>query len=139
MTPSTALVEQVQRHLLDHPDADPDDVLARLAPLLPGDRRREVLRLVRARRRGLGAIDDLLADESVSEVMINGPGAVWVERAGRVEVSEVRLERAEIDLLVERLVVPIGRRVDQRSPTVGGTTMWTRLPSDSRPSTVGDR
>ena len=131
MSQERMLAERVQAHLLDHPDADPATVLGGLAPLLPHDDRSEVLRLVRARRGGLGPIDELLLDPEVSEVMVNGPGPVWVERAGRVEASAVELDRREIDLLVERLVVPIGRRVDQRSPCVDG-----RLADGSRVNIV---
>ncbi|MGB1680841.1 MAG: CpaF family protein [Acidimicrobiales bacterium] len=125
------LVDQVQEHLLEHPADDPAEVLGRLEPLLPHSSRNEVLRLVAARRTGLGAIDSLLADPSVSEVMVNGPGPVWVERAGAIGATEIWLERADIDLLIERLVVPIGRRVDQRSPTVDG-----RLADGSRVNIV---
>ena len=114
------LVERVQRHLLDHPAADAAAVLTGIAPLLPLGERGEVLRLVAARRDGLGAIDALLSDPDVSEIMINGPGPVLVERAGVVEPTELDLDGTEVALLVERLVVPIGRRVDQRSPCVDG-------------------
>jgi len=115
-----ALAESVQRELLDLPDNDPRQVLSRHAPLLGQRDRAEVLRLVSARRQGLGAIDELLDDPTINEVMINGPGRVWVERLGSVSQSHLELSRREIDLLIERLVVPIGRRVDQRSPSVDG-------------------
>lgn len=131
MSAGGSLVDQVQAHLLDHPDAEPATVLGRLAPLLPHEDRAEVLRLVRARRAGLGAIDRLLSDPAVSELMINGPGAVWIERAGAIEPTNTVLDRPEIDLLIERLVVPIGRRVDQRSPCVDG-----RLADGSRVNIV---
>lgn len=122
-----SIVDDLQRHLLDHPDADPVAELTRRAPLLPRDERVEVLRQVEARRVGLGAIDTLRADPSVSEIMVNGPGPVWVERHGELTCSDVVLDRAAIEHLVERLVVPIGRRVDQSSPCVDG-----RLPDGSR-------
>ena len=131
MSSERVLAERVQAHLLDHPDADPTEVLGDLAPLLPHDGRREVLRLVRSRRVGLGPIDDLLADPEVSEVMVNGPGIVWIERGATLEPSSIELDSREIDLLVERLVVPIGRRVDQRSPCVDG-----RLADGSRVNIV---
>jgi pilus assembly protein CpaF len=131
VNPVRAFADQVQSQLLDHPDADPVEVLGEIAPLLPAEDRAEVIRLVRARRGGLGPIDALLLDPAVSEVMVNGPGAVWVERHGSVQPSDVALDRAEIDLLIERLVVPIGRRVDQRSPCVDG-----RLADGSRVNVV---
>ncbi|MEO0492550.1 MAG: ATPase, T2SS/T4P/T4SS family [Actinomycetota bacterium] len=114
------LAERLQEHLLDHPDSDPAAVLGRLAPLLGRDEREVILRQVAARRDGLGAIDVLRRDPAVSEIMVNGPGPVWTERDGVIERSDVRLDAAEVDHLVERLVVPIGRRVDQRTPCVDG-------------------
>ncbi len=112
------LVAAVHRLLLEHPDADPADLLVDLAPLVTADRRAAIIGEVEARRSGLGALDRFFADPTVSEVMINGPGPIWIERHGRIESTEVELDRAEIDRLVERLVTPIGRRVDQRSPCV---------------------
>ncbi|HAI64756.1 MAG TPA: hypothetical protein DCM13_07715 [Acidimicrobiaceae bacterium] len=112
--------DRLQHHLLDHPDADPSRVLAELAPLLSRSERSDVLRQVTARRDGLGAIDVLRADPTVSEIMINGPGPVWVERNGALAPSDIRLDAVELDHLVERLVIPIGRRVDQRTPCVDG-------------------
>ena len=131
MSVERRLADQVQAHLLDQPDADPTAVLGRLAPLLPQDERVEVLRLVRSRRVGLGPVDELLGDPRVSEVMVNGPGTVWIEREGRLEASALSLDRGEIDLLVERLMIPIGRRVDQRSPCIDG-----RLADGSRVNIV---
>ncbi|NDH11182.1 MAG: CpaF family protein, partial [Actinobacteria bacterium] len=116
----SSLADRLQHHLLDHPDADPARVLAELAPLLSRSERSDVLRQVTARREGLGAIDVLRADPTVSEIMINGPGPVWVERHGALAPSDIRLDAVELDHLVERLVIPIGRRVDQRTPCVDG-------------------
>ena len=120
MTSLRSLADSVQDVLLDDPHCDPRQVLTAQAPLLGQHDRAEVLRLVSARRQGLGPIDELFDDPTVSEVMVNGPGPVWVERDGELAASKLELNRQEIDLLVERLVVPIGRRVDQRSPTVDG-------------------
>jgi pilus assembly protein CpaF len=87
---------------------------------------------VRQRVAGLGPLEALLADGDVSEVMVNGPGAaVWVERAGRLEVTELVLDRRAIDLVVERIVAPLGLRVDRTSPTVDA-----RLPDGSRVNIV---
>ena len=125
------LVEQLHQELLDHPDLDPQRLLGTRAPLLPASAQREILRRVEARRHGFGVLDDVLGDPEVTEVMINGPGPVWVERRGRIEPSGLRLDRNEIDHLVERVVAPIGRRVDRRSPCVDG-----RLPDGSRINVV---
>ncbi len=101
------------------------------SPLLTAAQRHDVCCRVASRVEGFGALDELLADHDVSEIMINGPGPVWVERHGVLELSGISLDRAEIDRLVERMVAPIGRRVDRRSPWVDG-----RLPDGSRLNVV---
>jgi len=58
------------------------------------------------------------ADPSVSDVLVNGPGPVWIERSGRLEMTEMILGAAEIDGLLERVVSPLGLRVDRSSPMV---------------------
>src|SRR3954454_14144458 len=66
---------------------------------------------------GLGPLEELLADPQVEEVMVNGPGHVYVERGGRIERSEISFgsERALRDA-IERILAPLGRRVDELSP-----------------------
>ena len=66
---------------------------------------------------GLGPLEDLLADPLVEEVMVNGPGAVYVERAGRVEPTAVSFpDEAALRDAIERILAPLGRRVDEASP-----------------------
>ena len=105
--------------------------IARHAPLLGAHERESLHRQVSARLAGLGPIEPFLCDPAISEIMINGPGAVWVERRGRIERSGVALNEAELGLLVERIVAPIGRIVDPRKPWVDG-----RLTDGSRVNIV---
>jgi pilus assembly protein CpaF len=127
------LAERVHAHLVRRDPATAAErsrVLAAVRaedPLLPLAAASEVAGAVAARVGGLGPVEDLLADPAVSEVMVNGPGRVWVERAGRLEVTTVELDRASIELLVERVVAPLGLRVDRSSPVVDA-----RLPDGSR-------
>jgi pilus assembly protein CpaF len=66
---------------------------------------------------GLGPLEPLLADPRVDEVMVNGPDEVYVERAGRVEPAAIRFEsEAELMHAIERILAPLGRRVDEASP-----------------------
>jgi len=66
---------------------------------------------------GLGPLEPLLADPSVDEVMVNGPGAVFVERRGRLERTDVSFgSGADLMHTVERILAPLGRRVDEASP-----------------------
>src|SRR3954454_12114965 len=87
------------------------------AAALP-DAEREALaaRVVRLAT-GLGPLEPLLSDPRVDEVMVNGPGEVWVERAGRIEPTAVTFG-SESELLhsIERILAPLGRRVDEASP-----------------------
>ena len=68
---------------------------------------------------GLGPLEELLSDPAVEEVMVNGHERVYVERAGRIELTEVRFasEQALRDA-IERILTPLGRRVDELSPMV---------------------
>jgi pilus assembly protein CpaF len=76
---------------------------------------------------GLGPIEPLLADPEVTEVMVNGPGHAYVERAGRLERVSLPLDAPAIVRLVERVVAPLGLRLDRSSPMVDA-----RLPDGSR-------
>ncbi len=81
---------------------------------------------------GLGPLEDLLADPSVEEVMVNGPDEVYVERAGRIEQVDVRFpSEEELRNSIERILAPLGRRIDELSPMVDA-----RLADGSRVNVV---
>jgi pilus assembly protein CpaF len=81
---------------------------------------------------GLGPLEDLLADPSVEEVMVNGPDEVYVERAGRIEGVDVRFpDEEELRNAIERILAPLGRRIDELSPMVDA-----RLADGSRVNVV---
>jgi pilus assembly protein CpaF len=125
-----------RRVLAAGPDDPVDDrALAHLvrveAPLLDTTEVTGVVARVRARIGGMGPLEPLLADPLVSDVLVNGPGPVWVERAGRLERTAVTLDRAAIGLLVERVVAPLGLRADRATPIVDA-----RLPDGSRAHVV---
>jgi pilus assembly protein CpaF len=66
---------------------------------------------------GLGPLEELLGDPEVEEVMVNGHSAVYVERGGRIEATEVRFDsEQELRDAIERILAPVGRRVDELSP-----------------------
>jgi pilus assembly protein CpaF len=103
------------------------DLVRRRAPLLDAAGAQAAVRRVQARMHGLGVLDPLLGDDAVTDVLVNGPGPVWVERNGRVEPTAVVLDDAEVRRLVERVVSPLGLHADRRSPLVDA-----RLPDGSR-------
>jgi pilus assembly protein CpaF len=68
---------------------------------------------------GLGPLEPLLRDPDVTEVMVNGPGQVWVERGGRLESVEARFADSDHLLhVIDRILAPLGRRLDEASPMV---------------------
>jgi pilus assembly protein CpaF len=103
------------------------ELVTRHAPLLDATEADAAVRRVQARMQGLGVLDGLLADEAVTDVLVNGPGPVWVERHGQIEVTDLALDDAEVRRLVERVVTPLGLRADRRNPLVDA-----RLPDGSR-------
>ncbi|MGH9165239.1 MAG: CpaF family protein, partial [Acidimicrobiales bacterium] len=103
----------------------------RADPLLAPESLRSVVAEVLARATGLGPLEPLLRDPLVSEVMVCGPHRVWVERAGVLERVVVDLDAATIEHLIERIVGPLGLRIDRASPMVDA-----RLPDGSRVNAV---
>ena len=92
----------------------------------------ELLRLVLDEALGLGPLETLLADEGIREVMVNGPDTIFVERGGRLERSATRFSgETALRGIVERIVSPLGRRIDEASPMVDA-----RLPDGSRVNVV---
>lgn len=81
---------------------------------------------------GYGPIQPLLKDDSVTEVMVNGPNQVYVERKGKLVLTEVRFrDDAHVMHVIEKIVSPLGRRIDESSPMVDA-----RLPDGSRVNAV---
>jgi pilus assembly protein CpaF len=102
------------------------------AAVLPVDLREELAERVIRDSVGLGPLEVLLADPAVEEVMVNGPDRVYIERRGRLDETDVRFESEE-DLrnAIERILAPLGRRVDELSPMVDA-----RLADGSRVNVV---
>lgn len=96
-----------------------DDVLANeVLPLNEGERARLADELAEETL-GMGPLSALMADPAVTDVLVNGPDAVWVERFGRLEKTAVRFRDAEhVVRVIERIAARVGRRIDQASPMV---------------------
>ncbi|MDZ7676796.1 MAG: ATPase, T2SS/T4P/T4SS family [Acidimicrobiales bacterium] len=127
----TALDDEVHRAVLadgGRPDANAIGTIVRdRAPLVDDATVAAVSRRVQARMQGLGLLDEVLAEDGVTDVMVNGAGVVWIETEGELHETAVRLEVDDVHRLVERIVSPLGLRADRRSPLVDA-----RLPDGSR-------
>ncbi len=118
------LEERVQQTLAE--------LIAREQTPLAGADRVRIIRDVTDDVLGHGPIESLLRDPSVSEVMVNGPGLVFVERAGRLERADVEFDdEAHLRRIIDRICSRVGRRVDEASPMVDA-----RLPDGSRVNAV---
>lgn len=115
-----AFVEQIHERFLPAADPAARDIAAAVdtaAPLLDRTHAAEMVSEVLARLSGIGPLAQIWADDEVTEVMINGPGPVVIERRG-VLCEAGRVSAAEVHRLVEYLLGPTGRRVDRRLPMV---------------------
>jgi pilus assembly protein CpaF len=102
------------------------------AAALPEDERDALCERVVLLATGLGPLEPLLSDPSVDEVMVNGPREVYVERRGRLERTGVSFAgEPELMHAIERVLAPLGRRVDEASPVCDA-----RLPDGSRVNVV---
>lgn len=89
----------------------------RLAPLVAGADRDRLVQAAVARLEGLGVLDALLRDATVDEVLVNPGGDIWVERDGTTTPTG-RLDPGDLDVVIERILAPLGRRLDRVSPVV---------------------
>ncbi|URN06456.1 CpaF family protein [Actinomadura madurae] len=107
-------------------------LVTREGPVLAAGERANLIRRVVDEALGLGVLEPLLADPSVTEIMVNGPDAIFVERAGRVHrldggfASEEQLYQT-----IDRIVAQVNRRVDESSPMVDA-----RLPTGERVNVI---
>lgn len=80
----------------------------------------------------LGPVERFLADDTVTEIMINGPRNVYVERHGKLELTDQTfMDEASVMAVIERIVAPLGRRIDESQPYVDA-----RLPDGSRVNAI---
>ena len=107
-------------------------LIAAEMPGVVGFSRDELIAAVCDEILGYGPIEPLLQDKTISEVMVNAPDTVYFEKEGRVHLSPVRFRDAtHISRIIERILAPMGRRVDESSPMVDA-----RLPDGSRVNIV---
>jgi pilus assembly protein CpaF len=94
--------------------------------------RRQIVQGIQDEMLGLGPIEPLLADPSVSDILVNGPNCVYVERKGKIESTKTQFDsESHLMRVIDRIVSRIGRRVDEMNPMVDA-----RLPDGSRVNAV---
>jgi pilus assembly protein CpaF len=99
---------------------------------LTRDERRQIVREISDDILGYGPLEPLLRDDSVTEVMVNGPDRIYVERSGKLEqTSSTFVDDAHLLRIIDKIVSQVGRRVDEASPMVDA-----RLPDGSRVNAI---
>jgi pilus assembly protein CpaF len=140
----------VQQRLIAEPDpprakldAEPDYFHRRIAAIaaelleqservLSERERNRMIQLAQADILGFGPIEQFLNDETITEIMVNGPRQVWVERGGRLFETGVNFNDDEhVRRIISRIIAPLGRRCDDSSPMVDA-----RLPDGSRVNAI---
>ena len=134
---SNALTQEIQAH---PPAAEPrraawqalEKIRTRAGIPLEGEQRSQVFHQVIDDLLGYGPIQPLLDDPSISEVMVNGARAVFIERNGELFETEVHFEDdTQVLRIIDRMIHPLGRRVDREHPMVDA-----RLPDGSRVNAI---
>ncbi|MBM9619615.1 CpaF family protein [Streptomyces zhihengii] len=107
-------------------------IISREGPVLSASERSQLIRRVVDEALGLGVLEPLLEDASITEIMVNGPDQIFVERGGRVELLPLRFASNEqLMQTIERIVSTVNRRVDESNPMVDA-----RLPSGERVNVI---
>src|SRR3954453_5801747 len=98
--------------------ADVRDQLAQETGVSRDDRQRIALEITDDIL-GHGPLERLLADDSVTEIMVNGPYEIWIERQGRLQATPVRFnDESHLRRIINKMVAQVGRRIDESTPMV---------------------
>ncbi|CAA9300419.1 MAG: Type II/IV secretion system ATP hydrolase TadA/VirB11/CpaF, TadA subfamily, partial [uncultured Chloroflexia bacterium] len=109
-----------------------NEILAQESVQLARPDRQRLFDAVAAEILAFGPLEPLLQDETVTEVMVNGPDLVYVERSGKLVETDVKFESEEhVRRIIDRIIAPLGRRCDENSPMVDA-----RLPDGSRVNAI---
>jgi pilus assembly protein CpaF len=126
------LFKQDESELGDHVFKAVTEELTLAGIPLTREERRELVRQLTDDILGYGPLEQLLADDSVTEVMVNAADRVYIERAGKIERTPVRfVDDAHLMRIIDKIVSQVGRRVDEASPMVDA-----RLPDGSRVNAI---
>ena len=140
---------QIHEHLLQTVDVakleslDPDAVNSRLSAAVTGHLRQQgrlvtdgdrarLIEEVKNEILGLGPLEPLLRDDTISDILVNGASQIYIERKGKLYPTEVRFQdNAHLLNVIGRIVASVGRRIDEASPMVDA-----RLPDGSRVNAI---
>ena len=127
------LQEMSQKELRVEAEKATKDIVDKKIKNIPtGITKGELIEQVVAEAVGLGALEPLLNDDLVTEVMVNGPNQIYVEREGKITLSDSQFTSTHALMgVIDRIVAPLGRRIDESSPMVDA-----RLPDGSRVNAV---
>ena len=138
------LVEQIKKYIIDNfqlVQLSDDDLMDKIIDFTnqyiqgiycPIEKRASIGQQVYSSIRGFGLLDTIIADETITEVMINGPDNIFVEQNGKLKKLNQRFESTErLEDIIQRIVGLAGREVNQANPIVD-----TRLPDGSRVNVV---
>lgn len=104
----------------------------KIQPGMSRDERTQIIKEVLDEALGLGPLETLLAEDSVTEIMVNGADKIFVERSGKISLSPVTFtSNVHLRNVIERIVTPLGRRIDEKTPYVDA-----RLKDGSRVNAV---
>ena len=124
-------------------DASPEDIAAKMEGIVDrvitegdlavtGEERQKLVDQMIHDVTGFGPIEPLLKDETITEVMVNGPNHIYIERAGKIQrVDTSFLNDEHVLQVIDRIITPMGRRIDETSPRVDA-----RLPDGSRVNAI---
>ena len=109
-----------------------DSVLAEENIILSRVERTRLFEAIVAEILGFGPLEPFIADETITEIMVNGPRNIYIERKGKIERTNATFESNDhVNRIIDRIVAPLGRRIDESSPYVDA-----RLPDGSRVNAI---
>jgi pilus assembly protein CpaF len=124
--------ESKEKEVRDKTMRDIGQIVDKEAPELARDERQKLVKDVLEEALGLGPLEDMLADPSISEIMVNGSQKIFIEKSGRVQLSGITFTSNDhLRRIIERIVTPLGRQINSSTPYVDA-----RLKDGSRVNAV---
>jgi pilus assembly protein CpaF len=130
--PPRSRLESEPNYFLNRVAAIVGDVVEEMGRIVSEREKSRLVRLAQAEILGYGPLEEFLSDDTVTEIMVNGPTQIWVEREGKLTESGARFQDDEhVRRIITRIIAPLGRRCDDSSPMVDA-----RLPDGSRVNAI---